>query len=55
MYGLRRALVLSEGSPLVLVTEPLSAALLLVAAALLATVLMPTIAKKRAETFVSEG
>ncbi len=52
---LRRALVLSEGSPLVLVREPLSALLLAVAAVLLASVLLPTIAKKRAETFVSEG
>jgi len=52
---LRRALVLSEGSPVVLVREPLSAMLLAVAAVLLASVLLPTIAKKRAETFVSEG
>ena len=52
---LRRALVLSEGSPVVLVREPLSALLLAVAAVLLASVLLPTIAKKRAETFVSEG
>jgi TctA family transporter len=37
------------------VTEPLSALLLAVAAVLLASVLLPTIAKKRAETFVSEG
>jgi len=52
---LRRALVLSEGSPIVLVREPLSALLLAVAAVLLASVLLPTIARKRAETFVSEG
>src|ERR1043165_7426797 len=38
---LRRALVLSEGDPAVLVREPLSAALLLMAALLLATVLSP--------------
>ncbi|MEA2872742.1 MAG: putative tricarboxylic transport rane protein [Hyphomicrobiales bacterium] len=52
---LRRALVLSEGRIDVLVREPLSACLLAVAAVLLASVLLPTIAKKRAETFVSEG
>jgi TctA family transporter len=52
---LRRALVLSEGSPLVLVTEPLSALLLAIAAVLLASVLMPAIRKRREATFVSEG
>jgi putative tricarboxylic transport membrane protein len=52
---LRRALVLSEGRIDVLVREPLSACLLAVAAVLLASVLLPTIAKKRTETFVSEG
>ena len=52
---LRRALVLSEGSPTVLVTEPLSALLLVIAAVLLASVLMPAIRKRREETFVSES
>lgn len=49
---LRRALVLSEGNAMVLVTEPLSAILLLMSAALLATVLLPTVRRKREETFV---
>ena len=50
---LRRALVLSDGNPVVLVTEPLSAALLVISAVLLATVLAPGIRKKRDETFVA--
>jgi TctA family transporter len=52
---LRRALLLSDGNPAVLVTEPLSAILLAIAAVLLATVLVPTIRKKREETFVSDA
>jgi putative tricarboxylic transport membrane protein len=52
---LRRALVLSEGSASVLITEPLSAGLLAIAALLLASVLTPAIRRKREETFVSEG
>jgi TctA family transporter len=48
---LRRALVLSDGDPMVLFTEPLSAMLLATAAALLVTVLLPGIRKKREETF----
>jgi TctA family transporter len=52
---LRRALLLSDGNPAVLVTEPLSATLLAIAAVLLATVLVPTIRKKREETFVSDA
>jgi putative tricarboxylic transport membrane protein len=52
---LRRALVLSEGSASVLVTEPLSAGLLAIAALLLASVLTPAIRRKREATFVSEG
>jgi putative tricarboxylic transport membrane protein len=51
---LRRALVLSEGRADVLLTEPLSASLLAIAALLLASVLMPAIRKKRQETFVAE-
>ena len=49
---LRRALVLSEGNARVLVTEPLSAVLLVMSAALLATVLVPAVRRKREETFV---
>jgi putative tricarboxylic transport membrane protein len=52
---LRRALVLSDGSPLVLLTEPLSAGLLAVSAVLLATVLLPAVRRKREDTFVAEG
>jgi TctA family transporter len=52
---LRRALVLSEGSPSVLVTEPLSAILLATAAVLLASTLVPAIRRGREETFVSES
>jgi putative tricarboxylic transport membrane protein len=52
---LRRALVLSEGRPDVLLREPLSAVLLATAAVLLVSVLLPAIRKKREETFVSEN
>jgi TctA family transporter len=52
---LRRALVLSEGRPDVLLREPLSAILLVTAAALLVSVLLPAIRRKREETFVSEN
>jgi putative tricarboxylic transport membrane protein len=52
---LRRALVLSEGQPTVLLQEPLSAFLLAAAALLLGSVLLPAIRKKREQTFVSEG
>ena len=52
---LRRALVLSDGNAAVLVTEPLSAALLAISAVLLGTVLVPAIRRKREEAFVAEG
>ena len=48
---LRRAMLLSQGSPIVFVTRPISAVMLLMSAILLATVLMPTFRKKREETF----
>jgi TctA family transporter len=51
---LRRALVLSEGRADVLLREPLSAALLAVAALLLISVLLPSIRKTREEAFVGE-
>lgn len=51
---LRRALTLSEGSATVLLTEPLSALLLLLAALLLGLTLLPAIRKGREETFVPE-
>jgi putative tricarboxylic transport membrane protein len=47
----RRAMLISRGDPLVFVTHPLSLALLLVAAALLVLVLLPTIRAKREEAF----
>jgi len=50
---LRRALLLSDGSPMVLMTEPLSALLLLISGGLLATVLAPSVRKRREETFVA--
>jgi putative tricarboxylic transport membrane protein len=50
---LRRALILSDGDPGVLLTEPLSAVLLAISVALLATVLVPAIRRKREETFVA--
>jgi TctA family transporter len=51
---LRRALVLSDGNPAVLVTEPLSAALLAVSAVALLLVLAPAVRKQREATF-SDG
>jgi putative tricarboxylic transport membrane protein len=49
--NLRRAMLLSRGSPSVFVTHPLSLGLLLVAAALLIIVVMPTVRSKREEAF----
>ena len=49
--NLRRAMLLSRGSPSVFVTHPLSLGLLLVAAALLVIVVMPTVRSKREEAF----
>ena len=50
--NLRRALLLSRGDWSVLLTRPLSASLLALAALLLLTVLLPSIKKKREEAFV---
>jgi putative tricarboxylic transport membrane protein len=49
--NLRRAMIISRGDPSVFVTHPLSLALLLLSAALLAVVLLPTIRAKREEAF----
>jgi TctA family transporter len=49
--NLRRAMLLSRGNPSVFVTHPLSLGLLLVAAALLVVVVMPTVRSKREEAF----
>lgn len=49
--NLRRAMIVSRGDPTVFVTHPLSLVLLLMAAALLAVVLLPSIRKRREEAF----
>ena len=51
---LRRALLLSKGDPLVLVTRPISASMLVFAAVLLALVLLPSFSKTREEAFKEE-
>jgi TctA family transporter len=51
---LRRALLLSKGSPMVLVTRPLSATMLVIAIVAMTTVLLPALRKKREEVFVEE-
>ena len=52
---LRRALLLSKGDPMVLVTRPISAVMLAVAVVLLFIVLTPALRKKREEAFAEEG
>jgi putative tricarboxylic transport membrane protein len=52
--NLRRALLLSRGDWSVLVTRPLSATLLAMAAALLVIVLLPAVKSKREEAFVED-
>jgi TctA family transporter len=52
---LRRALLLSKGDPMVLVTRPISATMLAVAVVLLFVVLTPALRKKREEAFSEEG
>jgi TctA family transporter len=49
--NLRRAMIISRGDPTVFVTRPLSAALLLLTAAVLAVLLLPAVAKKREQVF----
>ncbi|WP_024301516.1 tripartite tricarboxylate transporter permease [Pseudogulbenkiania sp. MAI-1] len=51
---LRRALLLSKGDPMVLVSRPLSATMLVLAVAALAAVLSPVVRKKREEAFHEE-
>jgi TctA family transporter len=48
---LRRALLISQGDPRVLVTRPISATLLAVSAVALVVVLLPALRKKREEAF----
>jgi len=52
---LRRALLISHGNPMVFVTRPISATMLVIAAVALVLVLAPTISKKRAEVFQEEA
>jgi putative tricarboxylic transport membrane protein len=52
--NLRRTLMLSYGDATVFFARPLSAALLMIAAGLLALMVMPSFKKKRAEAFVEE-
>ena len=49
--NLRRAMIISRGSPAVFVTHPLSLALLGISLALLVVVLLPSIRSKRDEAF----
>src|SRR5687767_12232344 len=49
--NLRRAMIVSRGDATVFVTQPLSLILLLMSAALLTVVLLPSIRKKREEAF----
>ena len=51
---LRRALLLSKGNPMVLITRPISATMLVVAALALVMVLTPALRKKREEAFHEE-
>ena len=52
---LRRALLLSKGDPMILVTRPISAVMLALAAIALIVVLTPALRKKREEAFAEEG
>jgi putative tricarboxylic transport membrane protein len=52
--NLRRALLLSRGDPVVLLTEPISAGFLIAATLLLGIVLAPAIRRKREEVFVED-
>jgi putative tricarboxylic transport membrane protein len=52
--NLRRALMISQGDPVVLFIKPISAAFLIAALILLGVVLAPAIRKKREEVFVED-
>jgi len=52
--NLRRAMILARGDPTTFVTRPISAALLVVALAVLLVVFLPAVRKKREEVFVEE-
>jgi putative tricarboxylic transport membrane protein len=51
---LRRALLISKGDPTILVTRPISLAMLIFAVLLLGIVMMPTISKTREQAFREE-
>jgi putative tricarboxylic transport membrane protein len=51
---LRRALLISKGDPTILVTRPISLAMLIFAALLIGIVMMPTISKTREKAFREE-
>ena len=51
---LRRALLLSKGDPMVLLTRPISATMLVLAALAMVTVVLPVLRKKREEAFAEE-
>ena len=53
--NLRRALLLSRGDWTTFMTNPISAGLLLIALAMVATVLIPSIKSKRQAAFQEEG
>ena len=53
--NLRRALLLSRGDWSVLVTRPLSASLLFLALIMIVVVSLPSIKRKRAETFKEDA
>jgi TctA family transporter len=52
--NLRRAMILSRGDLSTFVTRPISAALLLLAVAVLVIVFLPSVRRKRQEVFVEE-
>jgi TctA family transporter len=52
--NLRRALLLSRGDPSVFATRPISAAMLVLAALLLVTVILPAVRSKREEIFTED-
>ena len=52
---LRRAMLISKGDPTVFLSRPISAAMLVLALVLLATVLAPTVRRKREEAFQEKG
>jgi TctA family transporter len=52
--NLRRAMILARGDPTTFLTRPISAALLIVALAVLIIVFLPAIRRKRDEVFVEE-